>query len=244
MVNRHYFKGVLGSCCCLSDIFFLLLLSHFHHPFSPSSHTGSDVQRKYVRKKSLEGSFGCGTLTCRSLHGAQRGETALPFAALRCQGYQWCTEHCSQPRGSCVGSLEWETFCIRSSQRKGGGSPMQVGGWCGCWCRRSCCPPGSGAPQWDGAGALLSQPCLPCLEKAERHWHFTHRLSWWEVPGLEPELHLLCSFPGSSRESLICKYFSIYVNIFSNIFCRSVVILTCPSELVSEAAPTKAILWF
>lgn len=76
MVNRYYFEGVLGSCCCLSGFFPTAALPFPPQRFSLMSHQKkSNVQWKYIRKAgSGVRSQGCGKGTLRE------GEGSLPWS--------------------------------------------------------------------------------------------------------------------------------------------------------------------
>lgn len=122
---------------------------------------------------------------------------------------------------------------LGTSQRKGWGSPMQADGWhWGAGAARACCPPdtsmeppwplassGRGPPSWMELVLCCPNPAWTVWSRQRDINNLIHSLSWWEVPGLESWylscIYCIC-FPGSSRENCICKYWSIYVNIFSN----------------------------
>lgn len=152
---------------------------------------------------------------------------------------------------------------------------MQVDGWCwGAGAARACCPPdssmeppwplaspGQGHPVgWSWCFAVPILPGLPGIGKETLTiWPIGYPDGKYQV--WNPELHLLHLFPGSNRENCICKYFSIYVNIFFHllqVYCnfrmhirvdrrgysnqRNSVILGFPREKISKQRTWAMIL--
>lgn len=109
----------------------------------------------------------------------------VPRDSCRDQG---CTEHCSQPRGSCLSSLEQEIFCIRNFAKERE-RITHAGVWVmlGSWCSKSLLPtPGQRPPSWMELVLCSPSPAWTVRSRQRDIDHLTINPFWWEAPGLEP----------------------------------------------------------